>query len=316
MSYANQLQRNLRTIFKGVGFVATCCVGYSGYLWYFKTLPSQATLGHRSYLNHDLKALRVVGTTNCIPNHRLNPGVRVEPEFLHHHQAPDLIEELEKILELKSADPMTPEQKSFYTTCLEKLFRGNLPGDVKPNMKRVTINARGKTKYSHLPTNLWAIIRSIERSHGYDTGEFKSLTIDYRENGFLWTPPRREPLKNGENVFYFTTGQFPVVYTLSPTKRPPRKSPVEIAHKSFSDMDLDICVEPNDLLHLSGPARFNRRLGIRMGLPDENGTRLRSFFGRPDKDVDRSDYQYLITIFFDKGKLSWKDVDFDGQDTS
>jgi len=306
MSGANYLQRNLRKVFK-VTAAVTFCVGGTAWYYYYSEGQSKVRLGHRGFLNTELSALRVVGTKNCIPNHKLNPGIRVEQEFMHQTQSEDLVEELDMLLREHGANPMTPGQLKFYQTCMEEILETK-PAPVEPNMKRCILKARGKLRYAHLPKNLWSIIRAIERSYSYDVGEFKSVTIDYREQGFLWTPPRKNPLQSGENIFLMTVGAFPVVYTFSPSDIPPRKSPIEIAKKSFSNRDLDLLCEPLDLIHISGPARFKRRVGIRMGLKDTEGTRLRSYFGKPEEEVERSDFQYMLTFFFDSGKHSWKDV--------
>lgn len=226
---------------------------------------------------------------------------------MHQTQSEDLVEELDMLLREHGANPMTSGQLTFYQNCMEQILESK-PAQVEPNMKRCILKARGLLKYAHLPKNLWSIIRAIERSYSYDVGEFKSVTIDYREQGFLWTPPRKSPLKSGENIFFMTVGAFPVVFTFSPSDIPPRKSPVEIAHKSFSDRDLDLLCEPLDLIHISGPARFKRRVGIRMGLKDAEGVRLRSFWGKPGEAVERSDFQYILTFFFDSGKHSWKEI--------
>ncbi|CAK9043604.1 unnamed protein product [Durusdinium trenchii] len=225
-------------------------------------------------------------TGECI-DHKENPGLRVEPNFI------DEREEQDTMLKLGTCQvdkhELAKELREVirkYGFCFEAEMVHMQLMDAKGSTQDIGQNrsqrATGRPESrddqvgivapwgygadldtAQLPKMVRKIVQRLTEK-GYRLGPLRDCTINHRTGSFFMIHPHVDPLTDGPHVFVLgiLSG---AVLTFTPDGVAGRRG-VEVEQKSWTDDDLDVLIRRRSIAAFTGDARYHWRHGIRAGM--------------------------------------------------
>lgn len=263
----------------------------------------------------DEEACRRVGTGKRIRTDA-NPGIRLESKFVSEESAAELERE---VRELEPEWGFTTEGHGLEVVTVDgaKQVSEGSKEEMKQfgEFKSRRITGRPERQEKPAPwgygddfdegalpaamTKLVASIRGLNAS-GYALGRVCDVTINYRDNHFFRLDPHVDPQGDGPTVFILGLLS-DAVLTFVPPGVKPRKDPVEIGLRSWTDQDIDVLLQKRSLCSFSGPARDSWGHAIRGGMEVTEADGRRSvvdFWGRSDYLLRRNPERISIVVAF------------------
>lgn len=269
-----------------------------------EALPTAFRAGNDEDL-HRIRNMR----GECIDTN-LNPGLRVEPNFIDEKEEEELAEEFREIV-------------GKYGFCFDAEMvnvhmvdsTGNIQEIGRNRSKRVTGRPESREgqmgivapwgygadlDMSELPKAVHKIVQRL-RDKGYQLGPLRDCTINHRTGSFFMIHPHVDPLTDGPNVFVLgiLSG---AVLTFTPDGVDGRRG-LEVEEKSWTDQDLDVIIRRRSIAAFTGDARYKWRHGIRAGMQlqaPELGNRpvVCDFWGSMKYILPRKDERFSLVLAF------------------
>ena len=282
--------------------------------------PRALPQAHRPILKRDVERMRwCVDGSFVLP--KQNPGVRVEPDFVTEEEAAGIAHDLRSAAELYGysydgdgrAHLMDSASGSIEATLSDVVNNVRVTGRLeKPGLQKIPPWGHGDTfDASQLPPNLAMLGAKIAGCGAFRVGPPRDATINMREHSFFQLDPHVDPASDGPDVFILGL-ESSVVLTFSPPDSelaarglpPRRRDGREVGLRSWTDLDIDVLVQPRSLVHFTGAARDSWmhaiRSGVQVGDPDaqQNQSEVCDWWGQTDYLVKRGPRRLSVVLAF------------------
>eukprot|EP01134_Creolimax_fragrantissima_P008360 CFRG8360T1 len=262
---------------------------------------------HRPFNEGELKLLKPM----CgVPmTHALNPGIRIEPEWINAQEAAMVVPCLRGLLKVYGSSNYNgdTEIRVLEGSDKDRVIRTEKN---KVNSMRMTGRPEGTNvpcpwgygddfDMSKVPQPLKMIQERIMESRKFNVGPPRDITINYRQHSQFKLDPHFDPRTDGGNIFIINFLSY-VVLTLTPehpvnTER--RQEPVSIALQSYTDQDIDVLFKPQSMVHLSEDAVYKWHHAIRIGLQTDDGS-IVDWFGSKETLLKRNRERFSVVMAF------------------
>ena len=278
---------------------------------------------HRPFNKSDLDACRRVNGSMFF--NYLNPGIRVERDYVSESDASQLLICANKLKEEYGFSSSEPQK----VVAIEGQTHKEL--DLQIESLRVTGRPEMETqkpapwgygdnfKIENVPNALLKIAQKIEGDKD-NFGEIqqqtlRDITINYRSRGMFKLDPHCDPPSDGENVFIIGLLSDCVLTFTPPDATEGRRLSLEagvgcgggtmrtaadaIALRSWTDHDIDVLMKKNSIVHFSGAAKTKWKHAIRIGLDvGEPHNGICDWFGDLDHLILRNSERISIVFAF------------------
>lgn len=274
---------------------------------------------HRPMGRADAERLRWTVNGKFVPS-RLNPGIRVEPDFVTEAEAAALVSELEEAASTfgypydgdARAHLLAHDGSGEVETTIDNVVNNvRVTGRVeRPDVQKLPKWGYGDGfDKSALPPTMAMLAERIATCGNFRVGKPRDVTINSREHSFFQLDPHVDPESDGPDVFILGL-ESSVVLTFTPPEealpaelRPRRKDPQEVGMKSWTDRDIDAIVLPRTLVHFTGDARSSWMHAIRSGVHvggsgGGSGAKVCDWWGQPDYLLQRGHRRLSLVLAF------------------
>lgn len=290
--------------------------------FFSKARPQSKARSHRPFNQSELEACRRVDGSKFA--HFLNPGIRVEANYVSEEDAAKLVE-CANILKMSHGFTSSDAQDvlavdgnrhvklDFKISSLRVTGRPELP-----TQNHAPWGYGDTFKIDSVPEVLLKIAKKIENDDNFGSLQRQSLrdiTINYRTHSMFKLDPHCDPVSDGQNVFILGL-QSDVVLTFTPPNAVEggrlaleagfmdsggtvRTAADAIAMRSWTDHDIDVLLKMNSLVHFTGPAKSIWRHAIRIGVDaDKPYNGICDWFGSVDTLIKRNPDRISIVFAF------------------
>ena len=284
---------------------------------------ASAARAHRPILRRDVERMRrcVDGAFVMPPD---NPGCRVEPEFLDEAAAEQLRSALRTCTD-QFGYPYDGDARAHTLSAsgdVEQTFDGvvnnvRVTGRLeRPDVQRLPPWGYGdELRREALPPALDALASRIQSCGAFAVGPLRDVTINARSKSFFQLDPHVDPAADGPDVFILGL-ESSVVLTFTPPDEllearglpPRRREPQAVGTSSWSDLDIDVLVQPRSLVHFTADARSSWMHAIRAGVSvdaaavggggGDGAPIVCDWWGQPDYLLQRAPSRLSVVMAF------------------
>eukprot|EP00127_Corallochytrium_limacisporum_P004587 Clim_evm1s169 gene=Clim_evmTU1s169 len=265
---------------------------------------------HRPISVADNKLMRAVGKPNEVLPLHLNPGIRIQRNFISPLEEEKLVAELHQVVNEYGLIKFNPDQEHFIlsdngTGQIDRtgeLYTGRVTGRHE-DADQITApwGYADKFKKTEVPPMLYLVMTRLMQSKDFSLGKPRDISVNHRKGALFKLDPRCNPQEDGPNIFVLNLLS-PLVITfspLNPQRSQIRKDPAHICLKSWTDEDIDVLFQPRSLVHFTAEARSNWQHGIRVGvLADEPYNGICDWFGSVRNLVARHEERFSVVFTF------------------
>jgi len=281
--------------------------------------PPLRARAHRPIAKRDIEHMRWAGDGGFVMP-RDNPGVRVEPGFVTEEEGAEIAAELTAAAETYGY-PYDGDTRAH--------LLGSGSGDVEATLDGVVNNVRvtGRLEKpelgaavlppwghgdgfdsSALPPAMRQLAAKVASCGAFRVGPPRDATINVRENSFFQLDPHVDPPSDGPDVFILGL-ESSAVLTFTPPDEliaarglPPRRRGHDVGLRSWTNLDLDVLVQPRSLLHFTGAARSSWmhaiRAGVQVDQPGGAGSVTCCWWGQNDYILKRGPTRLSLVLAF------------------